>query len=153
MLGYQEIDLINSCKFLFQPSSPKKKKKRNVLSHSFIVSERSTVPPHLQPFNFHESTNTGDLIIVHCTVLKGDTPIELEWLFQGNHLNINDHVQITAMGNRVSTLTIPSVRGEHAGEYACVADNMAGRARHSAHLRVNGTFANIFQESVYIVVM
>lgn len=112
---------------------------------------RSTVPPHLQPFNFHESTNTGDLIIVHCTVLKGDTPIDLKWLFQGNHLNIDDQVQITAMGNRVSTLTIPSVRGEHAGEYACVADNVAGRARHSAHLRVNGTFADSFQQSVFVV--
>jgi len=51
-------------------------------------------------------------------------------------------VGITALGDRVSALTIPAVRGEHAGEYACVADNPAGSARHSAHLKVNGTEKN-----------
>ena len=113
----------------------------------------SAVPPQLQPFNFHENTNTGDLIIVHCTVLKGDTPIGLKWLFKGRNIDVDDQVQITAMGNRVSSLTIPSVRGEHAGEYACVADNVAGRARHSAHLKINGTFtsAESFQESFFVV--
>lgn len=99
----------------------------------------STVVPHLQPFTFHENTNTGDLIIVHCAVIKGDTPITMKWLFEGRHLEVGDDVQIRAMGDRVSTLTIPSVKGNHVGEYACVADNEAGRARHSAHLKVNGT--------------
>ncbi|XP_047359041.1 Down syndrome cell adhesion molecule-like protein Dscam2 isoform X6 [Vespa velutina] len=94
------------------------------------------VSPHLQPFSFDEA-NSGDLIIVHCAVVKGDTPISLKWLFEGRHLEVGDGVGITALGDRVSALTIPTVRGEHAGEYACVADNPAGRARHSAHLKVN----------------
>ncbi|XP_076672511.1 Down syndrome cell adhesion molecule 1 isoform X16 [Andrena cerasifolii] len=94
------------------------------------------VAPHLQPFSFDEA-NSGDLIIVHCAVVKGDTPISLKWLFDGRHLEVGDGVGITALGDRVSALTIPAVRGEHAGEYACVADNPAGRARHSAHLKVN----------------
>lgn len=98
----------------------------------------SAVAPHLQPFTFDEA-NSGDLIIVHCAVVKGDTPISLKWLFEGRHLEVGDGVGITALGDRVSALTIPAVRGEHAGEYACVADNPAGRARHSAHLKVNGT--------------
>lgn len=98
----------------------------------------SAVAPHLQPFAFDEA-NSGDLIIVHCAVVKGDTPISLKWLFEGRHLEVGDGVGITALGDRVSALTIPAVRGEHAGEYACVADNPAGRARHSAHLKVNGT--------------
>lgn len=92
----------------------------------------------MQPFSFDEA-NSGDLIIVHCAVVKGDTPISLKWLFEGRHLEVGDGVGITALGDRVSALTIPAVRGEHAGEYACVADNPAGRARHSAHLKVNGT--------------
>ncbi|XP_068973107.1 cell adhesion molecule Dscam1 isoform X33 [Bombus flavifrons] len=94
------------------------------------------VAPHVQPFSFDEA-NSGDLIIVHCAVVKGDTPISLKWLFEGRHLEVGDGVGITALGDRVSALTIPAVRGEHAGEYACVADNPAGRARHSAHLKVN----------------
>ncbi|XP_029175730.1 Down syndrome cell adhesion molecule-like protein Dscam2 isoform X16 [Nylanderia fulva] len=94
------------------------------------------VAPHLQPFAFDEA-NSGDLIIVHCAVVKGDTPISLKWLFEGRHLEVGDGVGITALGDRVSALTIPAVRGDHAGEYACVADNPAGSARHSAHLKVN----------------
>ncbi|XP_043494038.1 Down syndrome cell adhesion molecule-like protein Dscam2 isoform X1 [Polistes fuscatus] len=105
---------------------------RHELSDDLIVN----VSPHLQPFSFDEA-NSGDLIIVHCAVVKGDTPISLKWLFEGRHLEVGDGVGITAFGDRVSALTIPSVRGEHAGEYACVADNPAGRARHSAHLKVN----------------
>ncbi|KAK2577361.1 hypothetical protein KPH14_003477 [Odynerus spinipes] len=105
---------------------------RHELSADLIVN----VAPHLQPFLFNEA-NSGDLIIVHCAVVKGDTPISLKWLFEGRHLEVGDGVGITALGDRVSALTIPTVRGEHAGEYACVADNPAGRARHSAHLKVN----------------
>ncbi|KAF7411847.1 hypothetical protein HZH66_000743 [Vespula vulgaris] len=105
---------------------------RHELSADLIVN----VSPHLQPFSFDEA-NSGDLIIVHCAVVKGDTPISLKWLFEGRHLEVGDGVGITALGDRVSALTIPAVRGEHAGEYACVADNPAGRARHSAHLKVN----------------
>ncbi|XP_044595981.1 Down syndrome cell adhesion molecule-like protein Dscam2 isoform X32 [Cotesia glomerata] len=94
------------------------------------------VAPHLQPFSFDE-TNSGDLIIVQCAVVKGDTPITLKWLFEGRHLEVDESIKITALGDRVSALTIPAVKGEHAGEYACVADNPAGHARHSAHLKVN----------------
>lgn len=100
----------------------------------------SAVAPHLQPFSFDE-TNSGDLIIVQCAVMKGDTPISLKWLFEGRHLEVGDDVKITSMGDRVSALTIPAVSGEHAGEYACIADNPAGHARHSAHLKVNGTLS------------
>lgn len=71
-------------------------------------------------------------------------PIGLRWLFKGRNIDVDDQVQITAMGNRVSSLMIPSVRGEHAGEYVCVADNVAGRARHSSHLKVNGTSVESF---------
>ncbi|KAG5309252.1 DSCL protein, partial [Acromyrmex insinuator] len=105
---------------------------RHELSADLIVN----VAPHLQPFAFDEA-NSGDLIIVHCAVVKGDTPISLKWLFEGRHLEVGEGVGITALGDRVSALTIPAVRGEHAGEYACVADNPAGSARHSAHLKVN----------------
>lgn len=95
--------------------------------------------PHLQPFSLPER-NEGDLIIVHCAVVKGDDPISLKWFFEGRHLEIgSEGVRIDAMGNRVSALTIPAIRGAHAGEYACVADNPAGRATHKAHLKVNGT--------------
>ncbi|XP_043581130.1 Down syndrome cell adhesion molecule-like protein Dscam2 isoform X21 [Bombus pyrosoma] len=111
---------------------------RNALGYSArgTLEVQVMVAPHVQPFSFDEA-NSGDLIIVHCAVVKGDTPISLKWLFEGRHLEVGDGVGITALGDRVSALTIPAVRGEHAGEYACVADNPAGRARHSAHLKVN----------------
>lgn len=107
----------------------------------------SAVVPHLQPFSFDE-TNSGDLIIVQCAVVKGDTPITLKWLFEGRHLEMGEGVKITSLGDRVSALTIPDVRGEHAGEYACVADNPAGRTRHSAHLKVNGIFQKLKEKKL-----
>lgn len=102
------------------------------------------VAPHLQPFFFDE-TNFGDMIIVQCVVMKGDTPLSLKWLFNGRHLEVDGDVKITSMGDRVSALTIPSVEGKHSGEYSCIADNPAGHAKHQAHLKVNGTAHNLLK--------
>lgn len=71
--------------------------------------------------------------------MKGDTPLSLKWLFNGRRLEVDDDVKITSMGDRVSALTIPAVEGKHSGLYACLAENDAGRANNSAHLKVNGT--------------
>lgn len=112
-----------------------------------------SVSPHLQAFSFNEGINTGDLIIVHCAVVKGDAPLSLQWLFNNKSIEISEDVHISAMGNRISTLTIPAVKGEHAGEYACVADSLAGRVRHSSHLKVNGTKLSISVMSFVILKM
>lgn len=49
---------------------------------------------------------------------------------------------VTKAGNKVSTLTIESVRDVHSGTYTCVAQNKAGVARYSANLNVNGIFTH-----------
>lgn len=115
--------------------SNRQKSRSNTHSEIYYLS----VAPHLQAFSFNEGINTGDLIIVHCAVVKGDAPLSLQWLFNNKSIEVSDDVHISTMGDRISTLTIPSVKGEHAGEYACVAESLAGRVKHSSHLKVNGT--------------
>ena len=43
------------------------------------------------------------------------------------------------MGEHASSLSIESLRPEHAGTYVCTASNAAARADHASQLIVNGT--------------
>lgn len=42
------------------------------------------------------------------------------------------------MGNKISMLSIESVRAEHRGKYTCIAKNDAGVEDYSSFLNVNG---------------
>lgn len=46
---------------------------------------------------------------------------------------------ISKSGKRGKLLNIEHVRAEHAGEYTCIASNVAGSTSRSAMLDVNGT--------------
>ncbi|KAF4517358.1 hypothetical protein B566_EDAN018819 [Ephemera danica] len=96
------------------------------------------VPPQILPFLFgEESVNAGDVAAVQCTVLKGDFPIQIIWLFNDTEVNNIDGVFVSKSSKRVAALTIEAVRAFHAGAYTCVARNAAGTANHTAILRVN----------------
>lgn len=76
---------------------------------------------------------------MHCAIVKGDPPTSLQWLFNGRQIEAGDeHIHVQKMGEKVATLTIPSAKEEHAGEYVCMADSPAGRVTHSAQLKING---------------
>lgn len=80
---------------------------------------------------------------VNCAVTKGDLPIDIYWKLNDYKLmGSNDGILITRSGNRISTLSIESVRSRHSGNYTCVASNSAGTVEHSAMLYVNGNFVN-----------
>lgn len=97
--------------------------------------------PQILPLSFgDEPVNAGDLASVQCVVSKGDFPLEITWLLDGNQIgNDRTDVIITGSGKRVKQLTIEAVAARHAGEYTCVASNRAGSSSHSAILDVNGT--------------
>lgn len=98
------------------------------------------VPPQIIPFDFgDEKINILDMILTTCTANKGDLPIELRWLFNGELITTNDGVLISRTSQRISTLSIESVLGRHNGKYTCIASNSAGVAKHSADLIVNGS--------------
>lgn len=83
--------------------------------------------------------NWGDTVTATCTMLKGDSPIQIEWALNGEPIS-HDYSDISiATSRRVSLLTIDAVTASHAGEYTCMASNAAGGTSFTATLAVNGT--------------
>lgn len=84
--------------------------------------------------------NADELVTISCAVSKGDFPLELTWNFKGAPiLPGRSDVVVIDTSKRVKQITIEAVTARHAGEYTCVASNVAGSTSHSAVLQVNGT--------------
>lgn len=95
--------------------------------------------PQILPFNFGEdSVNSGDVASVQCTVFKGDLPINITWFHNSKLVSYGEGIIISHVSKKVSSLTIDDVRGEHAGNYTCVAQNSAGISIETAQLNING---------------
>lgn len=102
-------------------------------------SSLKPVPPILLPFEFgDEPADMLSTTTVSCAVAKGDSPIEINWMFNGAKIDFNEGVTITKSGQKMSILYIESVQPEHAGNYSCVARNKAGFTEHSSELKVIG---------------
>ncbi|XP_031772544.1 Down syndrome cell adhesion molecule-like protein Dscam2 isoform X9 [Apis florea] len=96
------------------------------------------VAPEIAPFVISEKpANWGDTVTATCTMLKGDSPIQIEWALNGEPIS-HDYSDISiATSRRVSLLTIDAVTASHAGEYTCTASNAAGGTSFTATLAVN----------------
>ena len=91
------------------------------------------------PFLFgDQSLSEGQLVTVTCAVVEGDSPISLQWKFNGKIISSKDAYTLIPIGDRQLFLNIPSVEAKHAGNYSCVANNSAGKDEKTASLRVNG---------------
>lgn len=103
------------------------------------------VLPQILPFDFGSNQiNMDDMVTVTCVMVKGDTPVEINWSVIdafGNHkkLSTNDGIVITKTNQRVSVLTIESVQARHRGNYSCTI-NKGGQAFHNAYLAINGDY-------------
>lgn len=87
--------------------------------------------------------NAGDTASLTCIVTKGDSPLEIEWMFNNEPIDLTQHeIAISENGKRTKQLTIDSVSARHAGEYTCIASNIAGSTSRSAQLIVNGICIN-----------
>lgn len=99
------------------------------------------VAPQIAPFSISEGpANWGEQISAMCSVLKGDSPIEIRWSLNGEPITRLAHpdIMISNTGKKTSVLIIESVTARHAGEYSCVASNLVGSVSRSAVLSVNG---------------
>ena len=61
-----------------------------------------------------------------------------EFQSEERNLTTNDGVVIAKTGNKLSVMTIESVKGRHRGNYTCYAKNKAGISMYSASLAING---------------
>ena len=100
--------------------------------------------PHILPFALDEEVHTGDSAQLTCHVSKGDRPlsIEWEWAVHGQPVRPGsavEGVEVLAVNEKTSILTITSASAEHSGDYTCRASNRAGSATHTAPVHVNGT--------------
>lgn len=95
--------------------------------------------PKIVPFTFgDEPSNFGESASVQCSVVAGDFPIDIVWLLNGQP--IDDHsVFVAKLGKRLGHLNIEAVSERHAGNYTCVASNLAGAVEQTARLIVNGS--------------
>lgn len=91
-----------------------------------------------------EPANWGEQVSATCNVLKGDNPIEIQWTLNGEAITPTSHpdISISTNGKKISFLVIDSVSAHHAGEYTCIATNLAGSSSRSAILAVNGIPVN-----------
>ncbi|XP_049290893.1 Down syndrome cell adhesion molecule-like protein Dscam2 isoform X1 [Anopheles funestus] len=92
--------------------------------------------PMINPFHFEDHVDSEESVQVTCHASKGDLPIEITWLFNGKPIRISSNIEITSIGKRSSSLSIPSVGADHSGVYTCTAKNVAGSRNLSAELFV-----------------
>uniref|UniRef100_A0ABD2WQD2 Ig-like domain-containing protein n=1 Tax=Trichogramma kaykai TaxID=54128 RepID=A0ABD2WQD2_9HYME len=105
------------------------------------------VLPQILEFSFGEAPlNSGEMLSLSCTIVKGDLPVHFTWLFDGRPVldrsESNDLALVQPQLNvvttpRVSFLSVDSVEARHAGSYTCLANNSAGHDSHTANLVVN----------------
>ena len=71
-------------------------------------------------------------------VLKGDMPMQISWLFEGNPIDGTNNIKVNKISQRISGISIDPVTIRHIGNYSCVSQNRAGRKEFSASLNING---------------
>lgn len=91
------------------------------------------------PFEFgEEPVNAQEMVLVTCTVSKGDMPLKIEWYFNGKIVKSGEIGVNLLNTKRTSQLSIESVSHQNQGNYSCVVKNEAGSMNHTTQLFVNG---------------
>lgn len=110
------------------------------LSLIFVSSFYSCipVPPIIEPFSFQDGLAEGMRTRTVCGVSRGDAPLALRWLKDGEPLPLLLGVNITSLDQYSSLLSIPSLSASHSGDYTCVASNPAAEIKYTASLQVKG---------------
>lgn len=113
--------------------------RRKLASHLSFLSVGRAVAPQILQFSFGDDPlNSGEMLSVSCTIVKGDFPVNLTWTFDDIPVDSSRQDVNIITNKRVSFLSIDSVAARHAGRYKCTASNAAGSDSHTAVLSVNG---------------
>lgn len=95
--------------------------------------------PVIGPFGFGDTEYTlGMSAQINCIIVEGDLPIEISWTFHGPSSAMSG-IETMKIGSRSSVLNIDSVAADHAGNYTCIARNLAAVRNFTATLSVYGS--------------
>lgn len=83
--------------------------------------------------------NFEEPVSVTCTISGGDLPINVIWTLNRVPIEPAMGILTEKRGKRIHVLMIESVRAQHAGNYSCLAENVAGITEHTSQLVVNGS--------------
>lgn len=97
------------------------------------------VPPKIAPFTFgDEPLNQDEPASVTCMVSGGDLPIKVMWMFNRSPVDAGMGMLVQKQSKRIYVLNIESINAQHAGNYTCLVENIAGVVEHTSRLIVNG---------------
>uniref|UniRef100_T1IT69 Down syndrome cell adhesion molecule-like protein Dscam2 n=1 Tax=Strigamia maritima TaxID=126957 RepID=T1IT69_STRMM len=96
------------------------------------------VPPKIVPFTFQdEHLLEGMLVRVSCVVSRGDLPLSITWLKDGQSISKSKSITLHDFDDYSSILSIDPVTAKHNGNYTCIATNAAASVTYSSPLSVN----------------
>jgi Down syndrome cell adhesion molecule-like protein 1 len=90
------------------------------------------------------SLNVGDRASITCSVIKGDTPLNVKWLKNGVTIDPSQRISVTNVDQYNSILVIEHLSASHSGNYSCVVSNPAAEVESTQALLVNGKMPEIF---------
>ncbi|XP_055378995.1 cell adhesion molecule Dscam2 isoform X4 [Condylostylus longicornis] len=98
-------------------------------------------PPSLLYSFIEQTLQPGPAVSLKCSATGNPTP-QVSWTLDGFPLPSNGRFMIgqyvTVQGDVISHVNISHVMVEDGGEYACIAENRAGKVTHSARLNIYG---------------
>lgn len=93
------------------------------------------VVPEIEPFSFkHSGISGGGSARLMCTVVAGDTPLNITWLKDGQSLQKG----VQQLDDSTMILSLSRLSLVDSGNYTCIASNSAGSAVYSSVLKVKG---------------
>lgn len=99
----------------------------------------SAVAPKVAPFTFEENPyEIGQYASIMCAVSHGDFPLNITWKLNSRPIEEIPGIVVAMLGKRSTTLAIESLTNDHAGNYTCRGENLAGFAEYTTMLEVNG---------------
>ena len=98
-----------------------------------------TVAPKVVPFSAPSNLQQGDRATLTCTVARGDSPLTLMWMKDGEAIPMGESTyKVLNFDEFNSMLTLESLNLEHIGNYSCRASNPAGSSSVETQLIVYG---------------
>lgn len=103
--------------------------------------------PVLQELFYPKQLHEGQLVKLHCDLIKGKQPVSFKWKFNEKLIENNDDFQIINKDEETS-LKIRNLSINHLGDFKCLAINSLGEDEKQAKLHFNGKdFGSIRQSN------